>query len=149
MKWQEVEPTLRATYSVLEHSALITGEDVNVAMGRQASDASAGRVFEHLDHAGYINATFGIGVPLPYGIRATEKGLQYCAGWPIPGSSPAFITEFLRAVEERASAPETPTDERGRLRSFAEAASGVGKDLLTDIASKVTEHQTGLKFPSG
>jgi hypothetical protein len=144
MQWQEVEPILRATYTTLEQSNLITGEEVNVAMGRDASDASTGRAFEHLDRTGYINATFGLGFALPYGIQATEKGLQYCAGWPVPGSSSAFITEFLRAVDERASATETPTDERGRLRSFADAASGVGKDLLADIASKVIEHQAGL-----
>ncbi len=40
MNWQNVESILRATYLALEDSDIVTGENVNVVMGRDANDAT-------------------------------------------------------------------------------------------------------------
>lgn len=107
------------------------------------SDDDAAPAFRALDDAGYISAYFGAS-GFPMHIQATEKGLQHCSGWPSGDSSSAFIDALLRAVSERADDPATPDEERGRLRGFLGAAGSVGKDVLTDIASKVIEHQAGI-----
>lgn len=122
----------------------MTGEDVSRAIGKEEPDERVVRAFEYLDQAKYIDASFAMGFGLPFQIRATEKGLQHCAGWPSPGSSATFLGEFLSAIEARASDAATPEDERGRLRRFLEAASGVPKELLTDVAAKIIERQAGL-----
>jgi hypothetical protein len=54
------------------------------------------------------------------------------------------MVEFLSAIEARASDAATPEQERGRLRRFRDVAQDVGQGLLTDVAAKVIEHQTGL-----
>jgi hypothetical protein len=141
MEWSKAEPILRATYAMMDSNGLATGDGVCTALGIAEDDAGA--AFRALEQAGYIDAQFAAN-GLPSLIEPTEKGLQYCSGWPAPGSSSTFLAEFLSAIEARASDAARPAEERGRLRRFRDAAQDVGQGLLTDIAAKVIEHQTGL-----
>jgi hypothetical protein len=141
MEWPKAEPILRATYALIESNGLASGEGVSSALGMAEDDAGA--AFRALEAAGYIAAQFGAN-GLPLLIEPTEKGLQYCSGWPAPGSSATFMAEFLSAIEARANAAATPNQERGRLQRFRLAAQDVGQGLLTEIAAKVIEHKTGL-----
>jgi hypothetical protein len=141
MEWSKAEPILRTTYALMESNGLASGDGVCSALGIAEDDAGA--AFRALEAAGYIAAQFAAnGFPLL--IEPTEKGLQYCSGWPAPGSSSTFMVEFLSAIEARASDAATPEQERGRLRRFRDVAQDVGQGLLTDVAAKVIEHQTGL-----
>ncbi len=143
MQWEKVEPVLRATYAVLERNEKTTGEEVLQEMGRDLGDGDAARAFRELERAGFINASFK-GPGLPFLIRTTERGLQYCAGWPTPGSSSTFMDEFMRAIDERVQDTATPEEQRGHLSRFRDAAQDVGQGLLTEVAAKVIEHKTRL-----
>jgi hypothetical protein len=144
VRWDDVEPLLRATYRLLEDEIIVGGHAVLASLSEPPSAEDAGRAFRALNEAGYVKAMIGIGEPVPYGLEATERGLQYCSGWPQPGESAVFIDAFLRAINERIENPDTPEDQRGRLRQLAESAGSVGRDLLVDISARVIEHKTGL-----
>jgi len=104
----------------------------------------ARRALDALVRGGYITVEQFTANGLPFFIEPTEKGLQYCSGWPTPGGSSTFLAEFLSAIDARANDAATPEEERGRLRRLAEAAGGVGKELLSDIIAKVIEHHSGM-----
>jgi hypothetical protein len=143
MQWHKTRPILLATYDLIDRHGKTAGSAVCEAMGVGQDDEDVRLAIEQLDEAGYVKCLFS-GAGTAQLIDPTALGLQYCSGWPTPGSGPVFVTEFLDAITERAEDASTPDEERGRLRRLAEAAGGVGKDLLTDIASKVIEHQAGV-----
>jgi hypothetical protein len=142
MDWTKAEPILRRTYALMGSTGRTTGAAVMADLGIEEDEARA--AFDALHRGGYIGVEQFNANGLPFFIVPAREGLQHCSGWPAPGSSSTFLAEFLGAIEARADDAATPEEERGRLRSFVGAASGVGKDLLSDIASKVIEHQTGL-----
>ena len=141
MEWSTIEPILRTTYAQMDSNGLVGCDAVCGALGISEDDARRG--FDELAKAGYISAQFSA-AGTPFIIKPTEKGLQYCSGWPTLGSASTFMTEFLSAIDVRANDAATPEEERGRLKRFVEAAGSVGQGLLTDVAAKVIEHQTGL-----
>jgi hypothetical protein len=144
MQWSDVEPVLIATYRLFADVDQVEGEEVCVTLGRAPDDEATARALRYLSKHDYIDAIHASNGQMAASIRTTERGLQYCAGWPSEGSSPAFMEAFLRAIQERADAEATPEDERGRLRSFLEAARGVPKELFADVAAKLIEGQAGL-----
>ena len=139
MDWVNVEPVLRAVYQLLADKPQVEPEEVCTALGRAADDDETSKALQDLASYGYIDGIGGSRVQgrPPGAIRQTERGLQYCAGWPTPGSEQVFVAQFLTAVEARAADISVPTDERGRLKQLAVAAGEVGKDVLTEIAAKV------------
>lgn len=117
------------------------GESVCAEVGISADDAAP--IFRALEQAGYIGAYFGAN-GFPQQILPTEKGLQYCSGWPVRGSEAAFVAEPLGAIESRADDESVGEEERSRLRSLDRAAGDVGENVLTEIVSKVIARQSGL-----
>jgi hypothetical protein len=141
MRWDDAEPVLRASYTLLEDRDGVTGEEVNVRMDREPGDEDAARAFDHLDRAGYINASFSMGFALPHHIQATEKGLQYCAGWPSAGGEQAFAAEFIGALTKRINDTDTPEEERGKLRRLRDATEDVGVRLVAEVIARMAEHK--------
>jgi hypothetical protein len=99
--------------------------------------------FQVLRESGYIQGYFGAN-GLPQQIQPTEKGLQYCMGWPAPGDQSAFVAKLTDAIEARADDESLPESERSKLRNLGRAVANVGKDVLTDIVAKVVERQAGV-----
>lgn len=146
MQWERAEPVLRATYGLIDQNdetGTTANEAVCDALGLPHNDDAVVLAIRQLNETGYLRAEFN-GAGVAYFIEPTATGLEYCSGWPSPRSGPAFVTEFIDAIAKRADDTSTPDEERGRLRRLAEVAGGVGKDVLTDIASKVIEHQAGV-----
>jgi hypothetical protein len=143
MRWDIAGPVLRATYASIESSntGMTGGEKVCADLGMLADDAAP--IFRALEQAGYIGAYFGAS-GFPQQILPTEKGLQYCLGWPSSGSESAFVAELLGAIETRADDESVGEEERSRLRSLGRAAADVGKDVLTEIVSKVIALHSGM-----
>jgi hypothetical protein len=81
---------------------------------------------------------------MPFMILPTEKGLQFCCGWPSTAGAADFLAALLAAIEAKADAPETSDDDRGRLRRVLDAANGAPKELLAEITTKLIEGQAGL-----
>lgn len=104
------------------------------------AEKEAAPAFRQLVDAGYLTGTLS-SADLPLVIESTEKGLQYCSGWPSAGESSTFIENFLDAVRARADDAAAPEEERGRLSRFTKAASEVGTKALTDIAAAVIAHK--------
>jgi len=146
MLWAKVEPILRAAYALMdenEDTGATSSEPICRALDLPEDDNSVILAIRQLRDSGYLKADFN-GAGIAYYIEPTALGLEHCSGWPSPGSGPVFVTEFIEAITARADDASTPDEERGRLRRLAEAAGGVGKDVLTEVASKVIEHQAGI-----
>lgn len=139
MDWSKVEPVLRATYGLLADKLQAEPEEVAAALGRDADDEATTRALQDLAAYGYIDGIGGSRVQgrAPRSIRQTERGLQYCAGWPKPGSESVFVAQFLTAIDARANDASVPAEERSRLKKLFDAAGAVGKDVLTEVTAKV------------
>lgn len=142
MEWSEAEPMLRRTYALMKTSGRTTGQAVMEDM--HLGDDDARRGLDALHKGGYIGVEQFTANGLPFFIEPTEKGLQYCAGWPAPTGTTEFISQFLDAIEVRANDEAVPAEERGRLKRFGSAAAELGKGVLVEIASRVIEHQAGV-----
>lgn len=104
------------------------------------AEKEAAPAFRQLYDAGYLAGTLSA-ADLPLVIEATEKGLQYCSGWPSTSESSTFMESFLDAVRARADDAAAPEEERSRFNRFMKAASEVGTKTLTDIAAAVIAHK--------
>lgn len=126
----------------METSGRTTGQAVMKDM--LLSDDDARRGLDALYKGDYIGVEQFNANGLPFFIEPTEKGLQYCAGWPTPNGTAEFISQFLGAIEVRANDEAVPAEERGRLKQFGSAAAELGKGVLIEVASRVIEHQAGV-----
>ncbi len=140
MHWDTARPVLLATYRLMSDQTGMTGGSAVCADLRMSEDAAA-PIFRALEQTGYIEGHFGAS-GFPMTITPTEKGLQYCSGWPVPGSETAFVAQLLAAIDTRAD--ELPEPESGRLRRVGEAVGGLGRGVLTEIVTNLIARQTGL-----
>ncbi len=144
MRWDtEAAPLLRGIYASIERSSSGMTGGQRVCADLEISEDQAAPIFRALEQAGYIGAYFGAS-GFPQQILPTEKGLQYCSGWPVAGGESTFVAQLLGAIESRADDDSLGEDERSRLRALGRAAGEVGKGVLTEIVSKVIAHQSGL-----
>jgi hypothetical protein len=145
LRWDtDVKPVLDVVYRLLEEQGAhlqLEGKDVAHALGRDEDDMDLRRVFEQLDQAGYIKPTWA-GVTLPYMIEPTERGLQHTMGWPVPGQTD--VEALLRMLDQRIEAPDTPDEERTRLRRLRDAAGDVGTSVMSSLLSAWLSQVTGM-----
>lgn len=142
MRWSDVEPVLRASYSLLADRDMISSDEVIAAIEPEPADAlTAVRALNYLNEQGYIDGTMYLGGVMPENIRATEKGLQVASGWPAAGSSHVFASEFVKELTERINDSETAEDERGKLKRLRDATEDVGVRLLAEIVARMAEHK--------
>lgn len=144
--WEaDVLPVLQAILELERTSDGGVSQDaINVALGRPPGDRATSRTLERLSRAGYLADELTVEqVDGPLSCRLSEKGLQQTAGWP-----GAFNTDlaslFLAAIEARIADPETPEDERGRLRRLRESAGEVSQGVVTALIAGVIKSHTGL-----
>jgi hypothetical protein len=135
--WNKVDPVLRAVYGLLSGELEVEPEQVCAALGRDVGDEPTSTALRELRQYDYIEGIVSGYLEPPRNMRATEKGLQQCAGWPKPGSESVFVAQFLTAIDARANDASVPAEERSRLKKLFDAAGAVGKDVLTDVAAKV------------
>lgn len=141
LAWKEdVRPVLGAVYAATSATGSAFGVDqaaVNEELGRDPKDATTDRVLHELERSGYLEASVSatgdmLGANV---VRLTEKGLQQVAGWPSQDSL-GMADRLLWVLEERIE--QAPTeDERTRLQRLRDAAVGIGRDVLTDVLSKM------------
>jgi DNA-binding PadR family transcriptional regulator len=140
---QDVYPVLVALYTAMAKGGSPKGADqgsINSELGRDPGDATTDRVLYELERAGYIEASVRIQQSLgPSVARLTEKGLQHVAGW--PGIERTDLADrLLWALEQRIEEADND-EERGKLRKLRDEAMGVGRDVLTDVLSKIATGQ--------
>jgi len=142
VRWSDVEPVLLATYGLLADRDMITSDAAIAAIEPAPADAlTAVRALNYLNEQGYIDGTMYLGSVMPENIRATEKGLQVASGWPVPGDSQVFASEFVRTLTDRINDSETAEDERGKLKRLREATEDVGVRLVSEIVARMAEHK--------
>jgi hypothetical protein len=144
MRFEGAEPVLCAVYGLLACSCCVSGEAVNVALGRDARDESTGRAFYYLSRVGYLEAGFKLGSDIPVWIESTDKGLQRCSGWPKPPDTASVVAACLSAIDAQVSERAAPGSGRGRLDRLRAASLGVGQDVLVEFLASLAGKQAGL-----
>ncbi|MGH2946524.1 MAG: hypothetical protein ACRDPC_09760 [Solirubrobacteraceae bacterium] len=140
LDWNEdIRPVLLATYAAVAKGDPYGVEQaaVNADLEREPDDARTDRALFELGKAGYIEATIGptSGMFGPNLCRLTETGLQYTAGWPT-ATGPDAADRLIWALEQ--SINEAPSDaERSKREKALTGVMGIGRDVLTDVLSKL------------
>lgn len=145
MDFEEAEPVLAATYELLRDAESTTPDAVNEKLGREPGDEHTTRALALLYKTRFIGGTDYQNSPAPVIIEATEKGLQKTSGWPEPGAAGGDIVEvLLKLLDERIESPDTPEEEKGRLRRARDAFAGVTRDITVGVLSNLISKQTGV-----
>jgi hypothetical protein len=140
LDWNEdIRPVLIATYGAVAKGDPYGVEQraINAELGREPDDRRTDRALFELEKGGYVEASitatggdYGPGLS-----RLTEKGLQYTAGWPTSTGSDA-ADRLIWALEQ--SVKEAPSeDERSKRERARDGVLGIGRDVLTDVLSKL------------
>jgi DNA-binding PadR family transcriptional regulator len=144
MDWETtMRPVLRAVYEAsLAATPFGVGQaEVNALLGRPADDPKTDRLLHELERNGYIEAaTPPVGEAWgPTHSRLTEKGLQVVAAWPGAASDDVVLRllDVLNAEIERTDDP----DRKSKLEKLRDGVAGIGRDVLTDVLSKVLTGQ--------
>ena len=75
-------------------------------------------------------------------VPPTEKGLQLTHGWPVPGQGEAEA--LLRVLDAMIDSPNTPDEERTRLKRLRDAAGDVSQSALTGLLGAWLSQVTGI-----
>jgi hypothetical protein len=144
MDWDAtMRPVLRAVYeaSLVASPYGVEQAQVNALLGRGADDPRTDRLLFELERNGYIEAVmpaFGDRWG-PTHCRLTEKALQVVAGWPGAASDDVVLRllDVLNAEIERTDDP----DRKSKLEKLRDVVAGIGRDVLTEVLSKVLTGQ--------
>ncbi len=135
LQWPDIEPILRKTYELMEGSGRTSGQAVMSALA--LDDDEARSAFDALARGGFITVEQESARGIPFLIAPSQRGLERCAGWPSAGGASTFMAAFLEAIDAHAKADSTPEPQRGRFAQLANALGAVGKDTLTEVATKI------------
>lgn len=143
MRWETVHPVLIAVYRLLDEQDVVSGMEIVATFAQDSDLAHVPRALQHLHRHHYLSAEFELGSSLPVAVSPTEKGLQLMSGW--PGLSPSqSFGRFLTELEDRIEAAPNEAD-RSRLVRLRDAFLAVGRDVGTEIVSKIAARQVGLE----
>lgn len=113
-------------------------------LGRAAGDPATSRTLDRLSNAGYLTDELTVEqIDGPLSCRLSEKGLQQVAGGP-GALNTDLAALFLAAIEAKIADPDTPDEERGRLRRLRDCAGEVGQGVVTALIAGVIKGQAGL-----
>jgi hypothetical protein len=146
--WSEARPVLEATYRLLNKADQTTQEEVCSALGVPAGHERTIRALALLFEAGYIDGLEVDSSPAPIFIRATEKGLREASNWP-GRPAPDQVELLLRLLDERIESPETPDDEKGKLRRVRDALGDLGRDIAVGVLTAYVSRATGAGGDGG
>jgi hypothetical protein len=140
LDWQaDVLPVLaavNAAYVKQPGSMGVQQAAINAELGRLPADTATDLVLFHLVRAGYVEATLDSDQAVgPMMSLLTEKGLQQVANWP-SGAPEDVLVRLLAALEERIRETDDP-EERTKLESVRDSIKGMGRDVMTQVLSKV------------
>lgn len=144
-RWEDVRPILVAAYDVMDktYNGLVDGRDVADALGRPHDDLWLGRDLEALAEADYLKCAIG-GTELPIQVEGTEKGRQEVEGWPGARSATGSVDLLVALLAEREEAPDTPSEERSKLRALREVFAGTGTDIASKALAEVIVRSGGV-----
>jgi hypothetical protein len=141
--WEERDmPILRLFAEAEEAGATsISTPELAKALGRDLRDARVG--VDSLREAGYIDwadrARYVTDHHVLLSPRVRERGRRTLGQWPADGYS------ALVALLEAQIQAEPDDEKRGRLEQFRSALLGMGRDVATDLLSKLLAQVAGLK----
>jgi hypothetical protein len=134
-------PVLRAAVAAFERDLgrlLPEVSDLAEATGLAADDVA--RAVAAL-HPEYLDLQTTPGEPTSWFVQRVHTSARRAVGqWPSPDTLAAQLAAAMQQVAEHTSDP----DAKSRLRRAAEAIGGLAKDVLTEVGTKMLEHQIGL-----
>lgn len=141
MQWSDVEPTLMATYKLLDDNEEVGQGEVCAAMGQPPGDPTTIRALELLFKGDYIGGPTIDNTPVPVFIEATPKGLEQASGWPGEDGS-RQIDLLLQLLDKRIELAETP-EEKSKVQQARDAFAGLSKDVAVGVLTAYVAQVSG------
>lgn len=136
-QWEHVRPILVVAYDLMEQSADGETSGNAIASALDIEDERLGHVLTALHEARYIDCDGRSVQCLPFIVGGTEKGRQEIQGWPGPRTSTANVELLMELLREKADAPDTPSEQRTKLRAIGDAITKGGIDAMSQVIADV------------